>query len=173
MMLDRARRGSLVGDDEGGHHVSSTDTETTAEDLGPIDMILIGFPPDAPMTGSAIPIFMDLIEKGIIRVFDVMFVTKDADGTFSGFDAQDLTEKGVGDLAVFEGASSGLIGDDDLTQAADAIEPGTSAVMIIYENRWAGPFVSEVRRNGGQLIAQARIGTDDLIAALEAVEAAG
>ena len=153
--------------------MSTTDTETGEDvELGPIDMVLIGFPADAPMTGSAIPIFIDLIERGIIRDFDVMFVTKDADGTFSGFDAQDLTEKGVGDLAVFEGASSGLIGDDDLNHAADAIEPGTSAVMIIYENRWAGPFVSAVRANGGQLIAQARIGTDDLIAALEAAEAA-
>ena len=154
--------------------MSTTDTEAGADvDLGPIDMVLIGFPAGAPMTGSAIPIFMDLIEKGIIRVFDVMFVTKEADGTFSGFDANDLTEKGVGDLAVFEGASSGLLGDEDLQHAADAIEPGTSAVMIVYENRWAGPFVSAVRRNGGQLIAQARIGTDDLIAALEAAEAAG
>ena len=150
-------------------------TDMTAEDveLGPIDMVLIGFPPEAPMTGEAIPIFMDLIERQIIRVFDVMFVTKETDGTFSGFDANDLTEKGVGDLAIFEGASSGLLGDEDLAHAAEAIEPGTSAVMIVYENRWAGPFVSAVRRNGGQLIGQARIGTDDLIAALEAAEAAG
>jgi len=154
--------------------VSTTEIETGADvDLGPIDMVLIGFPAGAPMTGEAIPIFIDLIEKQIIRVFDVMFVTKEADGTFSGFDANDLTEKGVGDLAVFEGASSGLLGDEDLQHAADEIEPGTSAVMIVYENRWAGPFVSAVRRNGGQLIAQARIGTDDLIAALEAAEATG
>jgi hypothetical protein len=152
--------------------VSITDTETTAEDaLGPIDMVLIGFRPDAPMTGDAIPIFMDLVERGIIRVFDVLFVTKEADGTFSGFDANNLTDKGIGDFAVFEGASSGLLGDDDMAHAAEAIEPGTSAVMIVYENRWAGPFVAAVRRNGGELIGQARIGTDDLIAALEAAEA--
>ena len=153
----------------------STDTAPTNTDdmLGPIDMVLIGFPSDAPMTGSAIPIFLELVEKGIIRVFDVMFVTKEADGTFSGFDATNLTDKGIGDFAVFEGASSGLLGDDDLAEAAEHIEPGTSAVMIVYENHWAAEFVTAVRSNGGQLIAQARIGTDDLIAALEAAEAAG
>jgi hypothetical protein len=142
------------------------------EELGPIDIVVIGFPADAPMTGEAIPIFVDLVERGIIRVFDVMFVQKDADGTFSGFDIADLDGDRVGDLAAFAGASSGLLNDEDAEKVANEIEPGTAAVMIVYENRWAGPFAAAVRRNGGILLANERIPTQSLIAALDAAEAA-
>src|SRR3954452_13310702 len=145
-------------------------TEETTE-IGPVDVVVIGFAPDAPMTGDAIPIFIDLVERGIIRVLDVMFVTKSPDGTFAGFDATDLSDKGVGGFAEFEGASSGMLGDDDLKHAADAIEPGTSAVMICYENHWAAPFVAAVHRNGGQMIANVRIPAEDLMAAIDALEA--
>jgi len=141
-------------------------------ELGPVDIALIGYPPDAPMTGEAVPMLLDLVDRGIVRVLDVMFVTKEADGTFAGFDATGLDERGVGDLQLFEGASSGLLGDEDVTKAADAIEPGTSAVMIVYENRWAAPFVAAVRRNGGVPIAFQRIGVDELMNALDAAEAA-
>jgi dihydroorotase-like cyclic amidohydrolase len=115
-------------------------------ELGPIDVAVIAYPADAPMTGEAVPLFMDLVDRGIIRVLDAMFVTKDEDGTFAGFDAMNLDDKGVGDLVVFEGASSGLLGDEDAAQAAEAIEPGSAAVMIVYENRWAAPFVAASRR---------------------------
>jgi hypothetical protein len=141
-------------------------------EVGPIDIAVIGYPADAPMTGEAAPLLVDLVERGIIRVLDVLFVTKNEDGTFSGFDARDLTDKGVGDFEVFEGASSGLLGDEDAEKAADAIEPGSAAVMIVYENRWAAPFVAAVRRNGGQAIAFERIPTQDVIDALDALEAA-
>ena len=97
---------------------------------------------------------------------------KNPDGTFSGFDARNLSDKGVGDFAVFEGASSGLLGDEDAAHAADAIEPGSAAVMIMYENRWAAPFVAAVRRNGGVPVAFERIRLEDLIEALDAAEAA-
>ena len=149
---------------------ANTTADLTSElELGPVDVVVIGYPPEAPMTGEAIPLLMDLIDKGIVRVLDVMFVTKEADGSFAGFDATNLTEKGVqGDLTVFEGASSGLISDDDVQMAAEAIEPGTAAVMIVYENRWAAPFVAAVRRNGGHAIAFERVGAEDLMAALDA-----
>ena len=153
----------------------STDTESAAsahEAMGPVDAVVIGFPAGAPMTGSAVPMLMDLVDKGIVRVLDVMFVTKEADGTFAGFNATDLTSESVGDFTLFEGASSGLISDDDVSRAADNIEPGTSAVLIIYENRWSVPFATEVRRNGGELIAHVRIPTEDFVAALDAAEAA-
>jgi hypothetical protein len=140
------------------------------EELGPIDIVVIGFPADAPMTGEAVPLLLDLVERGIIRVLDVMFVVKEADGTFSGFEASGLDEKGVGDLREFEGASSGLLGDDDVQTAAEAIEPGTVAVMIVYENRWAGPFAAAVRRNGGVLLDTQRIPVQSLIAALDSAE---
>jgi Family of unknown function (DUF6325) len=142
------------------------------DELGPVDIIVIAYPADAPMTGEAVPLFLDLINRGIVRVLDVMFVMKNADGTFSGFDATDLDQDSVGDFAEFAGASSGLLGDTDLETAADAIEPGSAAAMIVYENRWAAPFAAAVRRNGGRLVASERIPAQDLLDALDAAEAA-
>lgn len=146
--------------------------ESSDMEVGPIDIAVIGYGADAPMTGEAAPLLVDLVERGIIRVLDVLFVTKNEDGTFSGFDARDLTDKGVGDFAVFEGASSGLLGDEDAEKVADEIEPGSAAVMIVYENRWAAPFIAAVRRNGGEAIAFERIPAQDVIDALDALEAA-
>ena len=100
---------------------------------------------------------MDLAERGIIRVLDAMFVAKHDDGTSRGFEASGLDEKGLGTFREFEGASSGLLGDDDVAAAAEALEPGEAAVMIMYENRWAAPFVAAVRRNGGTPLAFERI----------------
>ena len=142
------------------------------DELGPIDVVVIGYPPGAPMTGEAVPLLMDLVDRGIIRVLDAMFVKKEDDGMFSGFDARNLSDKGVGDFAVFEGASSGLLGDADAAKAAEAIEPGSAAVMLVYENRWAAPFVAAVRRNGGVPLAFERIPVQDVIDALDAAEAA-
>jgi Family of unknown function (DUF6325) len=146
--------------------------EASEEAFGPIDVVVIGYPAGAPMKGDAVPILLDLVDRGIIRVLDALFVRKDADGTFSGFDLADLDEDSVGDLTVFAGANTGLLGDEDVALAAAQIEPGTAAVMILYENRWAAPFISAVRRNGGELIAFERIGAQELIDALEAAEAA-
>jgi Family of unknown function (DUF6325) len=140
-------------------------------ELGPIDIVVIAYPAGSPMTGEAAPLLVDLVERGIIRVLDAMFVMKNEDGTFSGFDARDLDEKGVGDFAVFEGASSGMLGEEDAATAADALEPGSAAVMIVYENRWAGPFIAAVRRNGGVPIAFERIPAQDVIDALDALDA--
>jgi hypothetical protein len=144
----------------------------TDVELGPIDVVVIGFPPGAPMTGEAIPLLLDLVDRGIVRVFDALFVRKNEDGTFSGFDIADLDQDTAGDLTAFVGASTGLISDSDVELAANAIEPGTAAVLIVYENRWAGPFAAAVRRNGGELIGFERVLTSDLIAALDAAEAA-
>jgi hypothetical protein len=172
------RDGEIVGGPprRGGDVSASTHADTTApgasRELGPVDIAVIGYPPGAPMTGEAAPLLLDLVERGIIRVFDVMFVTKEADGTFFGFDATDLDAHGVGEFNLFEGASSGLLGEDDVAAAAAAIEPGTSAVMIVYENRWAAPFIAAVRRNGGVPLAFERIPVDELINALDAAEAA-
>ena len=141
-------------------------------ELGPIDIVVIAYPAGAPMTGEAAPLLVDLVDRGIIRVLDAMFVRKNEDGTFSGFEARNLGDKDVGDFAVFEGASSGLLGEEDAEKAAEAIEPGSAAVMILYENRWAAPFVAAVRRNGGVPVAFERIPVQDVIDALDAAEAA-
>lgn len=142
------------------------------EVFGPIDVIVIGYPADAPMTGDAVPIFLDLVDRGIIRVLDALVVRKDADGTYSGFDVADLDADSAGDLTEFSGATTGLLGNDDVALAAAEIEPGSAAVMIVYENRWAAPFVAAVRRNGGELIATERIHVQQLVDALDAAEAA-
>jgi hypothetical protein len=141
------------------------------DELGPIDVVVIGFPPDAPMTGEAVPILVDLVDRGIVRVLDVLFVTKGEDGSVAGFTIDGIEPDRIGDFVVFEGATSGLLGDDDTSSAAEAMEPGESAVVIVYENRWAGPFAAAVRRNGGQLIASQRIPVGDLLEALETADA--
>jgi hypothetical protein len=146
--------------------------EAHDEELGPIDIVVIAYPAGAPMTGEAAPLLLDLVDRGIVRVLDAMFVIKNEDGTFSGFEASDLDSKGVGGFTVFEGASSGLLGEEDVATAAEAIEPGTAAVMIVYENRWAAPFAAAVRRNGGVVIDNQRIPVQDLVEALDAAEAA-
>jgi|SRR5215471_16404675 len=141
-------------------------------ELGPIDIVVIGYPPGAPKTGEALPLFLDLVEKGTIRVLDVLVVQKDEDGTISGLAVSDLDADGIGDLAVFEGATSGLIGDEDAQTAGAEIEPGTAAVIICYENAWAAPFAAAVRRNGGRMIAFERVSAQDLLDTLDALEAA-
>ncbi len=141
------------------------------EELGPIDIVVIGFAPGAPMTGESVPILVDLVDKGIVRVLDVLFVIKNDDGTFSGVDASGLGEA-AGDFALFDGATTGLIGDEDVAAAAEALEPGSVAVVLVYENRWAAPFATAVRRNGGVLLAYDRVPVQDLLDALDAAEAA-
>ena len=145
--------------------------EAHQEELGPVDIVVIAYPADAPMTGEAVPIVLDLVERGIIRVLDVLFVMQNQDGTFSGFEAIDLEPDSVGDFKVFEGASTGLLGEDDVSTAAEALDPGSAAVMIVYENRWAAPFAAAVRRNGGVVVDNQRIPVADLMEALDAVEA--
>jgi hypothetical protein len=145
--------------------------EAHTEEIGPVDIVVIAFPRDAPMTGEAVPILMDLVERGTIRVLDAMFVTKEEDGTVAGFAASDLDADRVGDFIVFEGASSGLLGDEDVDTAGEGLEPGESAVLLVYENHWAAPFIAAVRRNGGIPVAFQRIPAQDLIEALDAAEA--
>jgi hypothetical protein len=140
------------------------------EEMGPIDYVLIEWPDRQP-TGEAAPIVVDLVERGIIRVLDVLFVMQDVDGRYVGFKAHELDATGIGDFKEFEGASSGLLGDEDVATASEALEPGTAAVMIVYENRWAGPFAAAVRRNGGVVLDNQRIPVQDVIDALDAVEA--
>ena len=118
------------------------------DELGPIDVVVIGFPADAPMTGEAAPLLVDLVNRGIIRVLDILFVTKGEDGAVAGFTIDGIDKDRIGDFTVFEGAGTGLLGDEDVEGAAAAMEPGESAVVIVYENTWAGPFAAAVRRTG-------------------------
>jgi hypothetical protein len=139
------------------------------EEMGPIDYVVVEFPGNR-MTGEAFPILVDLVDRGLIRILDLVFVRKDTDGSVAGLELKDFDGDGELDLAVFEGASSGLIGEDDIQEAGGVLEPGSSAGILVYENVWAGPFAAAVRRSGGQLVASGRIPVQAVLAALDAVE---
>ena len=141
-------------------------------ELGPVDVVVIGYPPDAPRTGEAIPLFVDLVDRGIIRVLDVLMVQKDSEGVLSGVEIADLDGDGVNDLAVFAGARTGMLGDEDANTAAEALQPGEAALLICFENAWAAPFASAVRRNGGRVLAFERISAQDVLDTLEVLETA-
>ncbi len=138
-----------------------------ATEMGPIDYVVIEWPGQQP-SGEAAPLLLDLVERGLIRIIDLAFMTKDEDGTVRGIDISEL--EGVQAFEQFEGASAGLLGDEDHEEAGNALEPGTSAALLVYENSWAAPFASAVRRNGGQLVASGRIPVQAIEAALDAVE---
>ncbi len=140
------------------------------EEMGPIDYVLVEWPGRQP-NGEAVPHLIDLVDRGLIRIIDLAFVAKGEDGDVIVMELSELGGE-VAELAIFEGASSGLLQDDDIASAADVLEPGTSAALLVYENAWAAPFASAVRRSGGQLVASGRIPVEDLMAALDAAEAA-
>jgi hypothetical protein len=140
------------------------------EQMGPIDYLVVEFP-GSRMTGEGLPLLVDLVDRGIIRILDFVFVRKELDGSMRGVAIADLDQDGKLDLAVFEGASSGLLDQDDVEEAGGALEPGSSAGILIYENVWAAPFASALRRGGAQLVAGGRIPVQALLAAIDAAEA--
>jgi hypothetical protein len=145
------------------------DLRDDLEEIGPIDYLVVEFP-GSRMTGEGLPLLVDLVDRGIIRVLDLVFVKKELDGSVKGMAIADLDHDGTLDLAVFEGASSGLLDQDDLDEAGAVLEPGSSAGLLVYENRWAAPFAKALRRGGGQLVASGRIPVQAILAALDATD---
>lgn len=141
--------------------------DTAELELGPIDYVLIEWTDGQP-TGEGLPHLVDLVDRGVIRLLDLIFLTKAEDGSVAVIELADLGDE----LTVFEGVSSGLVGDDDLADAGEVLDPGTSAALLVYENTWAAPFATAVRRAGGQMVASGRIPVQDLIAAIDAAESA-
>ncbi|MCC5475562.1 DUF6325 family protein [Streptomyces sp. JA03] len=135
--------------------------------MGPVDYLVIEFPGNR-MTGEAFPLLVDLVDRGIVRIIDLAFVRKETDGSVVGLEVQDLGEET--DLTVFEGASAGVLDQSDLDEAANALEPGNSAAVLVYENLWAAPLAAALRRSGAQLVASGRIPVQALLAALDATE---
>jgi hypothetical protein len=140
------------------------------EELGPIDYLVVEFPADRPPDGSALPLLVDLVDRGLIRILDLAFVRRELDGSISGVDISDVGLTGDVDVTLFASASSGLLDSDDLADAGSALEPGCSAAVLVYENRWAAPFASQLRRNGAQLVASGRIPVQAILASLDALE---
>ena len=141
-------------------------------EMGPIDYLVVEWPKESPPTGEAFPYLVDLVDRGVIRILDLAFVEKDVDGNVLALDIADFDGDGYNDLAIFEGASSGLIGEEDQQEAGGVLEPGTAAAIMVYENTWAAPFATALRKTGAQLVAQGRIPINDLIATLDELEAA-
>ena len=142
------------------------------EDLnetGPIDYILVEWPGAQP-NGEVAPHLVDLVDRGLIRILDLVFVAKDEDGTVRGLEIADVGGE-VAELSIIEGASSGLLSEEEIDEAGGVMEPGTSAALLVFENTWAAPFATAVRRSGGQLAASGRIPVQAVLAALDAAEA--
>ncbi|KMM45985.1 hypothetical protein CWIS_07695 [Cellulomonas sp. A375-1] len=139
--------------------------------MGPVDYLVVEFPQDR-LDGTAFPLLVDLVERGIIRVLDLAFVRKGHDGVVSGVEITDLDVTGDFDLTIFEGASSSLVGQDDLDEVGVALTPGSAAGVLVYENAWAAPFATALRKGGAQVVAGGRIPIPAILAALDAVETA-
>ncbi len=138
-------------------------------ELGPVDYLVVEFPGNK-MTGEGFPILLDLVDRGIIHILDLVFVSKDADGEMTIINVADFDGDGSLDLAVFDGASSGLLDSDDIADAGSVLEPNSSAGILLYENTWAAPFVAALRRGGAELVASGRIPADSLVSSLEGAE---
>jgi hypothetical protein len=147
------------------------DHATELEQMGPVDYLVVAFPENRTM-GKGLPLLLDLVDRGIIRILDLAFVRKEDNGAITTLSQVDLDRMSVIEAALFDGASSGLIGPDDLDEAAKALDPGTSAGVLIYENVWAAPFAAALRRSGGLLVASGRVEIQSLIEVLDAAEAA-
>jgi len=139
------------------------------QELGPIDYIVLEWAGDQPVTGEVMPLLLDLVDRGMIRILDLAFLVKAEDGSVAAIDLAEVAAQDSG-LAEFEGASSGLLGQEDLEEAAAALEPGTVAGVLMWENRWAAPVAVALRRSGGQLVASGRIPIQAIVAALDATD---
>jgi hypothetical protein len=139
------------------------------DELGPVDWIVVEFP-GSKFNGQIAPALLDLVERDLVRVLDLLVLKKDADGSLEAFELSDLEEGEIGELRGYESELAMLLSEEDVTSLAAAIEPGSSAAVLVWENAWAAPFGSAVRRAGGQLVASGRIPTQALLAAIEADE---
>jgi hypothetical protein len=143
-------------------------TETI--EIGPVDYLVLEFP-GSHLTGEGLPMLVDLVDQGIIRILDLVFIKREFDGTVIGLALDEVSPDGDMDLRLFEGASSGLVGADDIQEAGSVLEPGSSAGLLIYENTWAAPFAAAMRRSGAQVVASGRIPVQDVVDVLDALEA--
>ncbi len=139
--------------------------------MGPIDYLIIEWPAGSPPNGEAFPHLVDLVDRGLIRILDLAFVEKDDAGNVLEIAIGDFDGDGVNDLAVFEGASSGLLNEEDYNDAGAAIEPGAAAAILVWENTWAAPFATALRKSGAQMVDSGRIPVNAIIAALDELEA--
>jgi hypothetical protein len=139
----------------------------TIDELGPVDWIVVEFP-GSKFNGEIAPALQDLVQRGTIRVLDLLMLKKDEDGEIEAFELSDMDPSELGELRAYESQLAMLLSEDDVTAVAAAVEPGSSAAVLVWENLWAAPFASAVRHAGGQLVASGRIPIQAIFAALEA-----
>jgi hypothetical protein len=137
------------------------------DELGPVDWIVVEFP-EPKFTGEVAPILKDQADRELIRVLDLIFLTRDREGGFEVFESSDMDDSALGELRAFETELAMLLSEQDVIDLVETIEPGSSAAVLVWENLWAAPFGSAVRRAGGQLAASGRIPIQAVIAAVEA-----
>src|SRR3954462_11756377 len=143
----------------------------TQLDVGPIDYLAVELP-GAKLEGKGMDALLDLTDRGIIRILDLVVAKVEADGSFVSMELTNLDGDGELDLSMFAGVRSGLLDEEDVAEGASITEPGNAVAMLVYENTWAGPFVTAMREAGAEVIASGRIPAQDVVAALEALEAA-
>ena len=144
----------------------SEDSENAVDELGPVDWIVVEFP-GSRFKGEIAPELADLVDRGIVRVLDLLILKKDDDGTLEAFEISDLEDTELGALRSYETELAMLLSEDDVTAVANAVDPGSTAAVLVWENTWAAPFGSAVRRAGGQLVASGRIPVQALLAVIE------
>jgi hypothetical protein len=147
-------------------------TDTPLDELGPVDYLVVEFPAGAKnFTGEMAAELLKLVDAGTIRVVDVLILDKNEDGSVDVTELSDVEE--LGELEAVEAQLAELLAADDVAHLAAAMEPGSSAGVLIWENLWAAPFASAVRHAGGQLIANGRIPIQAIIASIEADDLVG
>ena len=142
------------------------------DELGPVDWIVVEFP-GSKFNGEVAPVLKDYVDRGLIRILDLLILKKDADGAFEAFETSDLDDSEIGDLRGYETELAMLLSEQDVIDLAETVEPGSSAAVLVWENLWAAPFGTAVRHAGGQLTASGRIPIQAVIAAIEADEDEG
>lgn len=140
--------------------------------LGPVDWLVVEFP-GSKFNHEIAPALNDLTDRGLVRVLDLLLLKKDADGTMEAFEVADLEEGEIGEIRALETGLGVLLSEDDVEAVAANLEPGSTAACLIWENTWAAPFASAMRRAGGQLVADGRIPVQALLAASQADEEEG
>ena len=139
------------------------------DELGPVDWIVVEFP-GSRFKGEIAPALADLVDRGIVRVLDLLLIRKGDDGSLDFFELSDLDESEIGSLRAYETVLADLLSLEDVESVAAAVDPGSTAALLVWENTWAAPFGSAVRRAGGQLVASGRIPVQAMLAAIEATE---
>ncbi|MBX0300366.1 DUF1269 domain-containing protein [Cryobacterium sp. 1639] len=139
----------------------------TIDELGPVDWIVVEFP-GSRFNGAIAPEITSLVDRGLVKILDLLILTKDADGSLDIAELADIEDGELGELRALETELATLLSEDDVIMAAEAIEPGSTAALLVWENLWAAPFGASVRHAGGQLVASGRIPVQALAAAIEA-----